>query len=316
LRTIQEAAESHFEELVDFIRLLNPGVADCALPPFMAVALYGDESESHEPHVFTLAGFVASPSAWENFIPAWREMLCSVGPYPVEALHTNVLERGRPPFDGWVREEREALIARAVDILTDTTLCANLYAISCTFMLDELNDRIPCIFEKAKTQEIYERCYRVVFENILKFSPFKGIDFIFDRKAKVEGRVQAHFEAAKAELDKDPDTNGRLNECIFRDDRKFMPLQAADLLAFEIRRRVWDKSRDASAPLRPTYQKLKDVFAKTHPAAKPPYRQRIFRCYNGKFIDDVMGALAAPEHQPINAADVWYLWNHMDAPED
>src|SRR5262249_16619409 len=159
---------------------LNPGVSDDALPPVMAVALYGDESESQDPHVFTLAGFIASPSAWRDFVPAWREMLCSVGPYPVDALHTNLLGQAKAPFDGWAPEQREALVTRAVDVLADTNLCANLYAISCTFMLDELKAKIPGVFEKMKTPEIYERCYRVVLYNMMKFSPFMGIDFIFD----------------------------------------------------------------------------------------------------------------------------------------
>src|SRR4051812_22241009 len=41
-------------------------------PRSVAVCFYGDESESHDPHVFTLAGFIATPSAWSAFVPAWR----------------------------------------------------------------------------------------------------------------------------------------------------------------------------------------------------------------------------------------------------
>src|SRR6267143_579291 len=98
----------------------------------MAVTLYGDESESQDPSVFTLAGFIASTiTGWKDFIPAWREMLSTIGPYPVDAFHANVIDKGEPPFDGWRSAEREALTTRAVDILADTTISANLYAIGC-----------------------------------------------------------------------------------------------------------------------------------------------------------------------------------------
>ena len=75
----------------------------------MAVALYGDESESQAPGVFTLAGFIASSVVgWKDFIPAWREMLCTVGPYPVDAFHSNLIDKAEPPFDGWNREYFDA----------------------------------------------------------------------------------------------------------------------------------------------------------------------------------------------------------------
>jgi len=52
--------------------------------------------------------------------------------------------------------------------------------------------------------ELYVRCYTVLFNTIREFSPFKGIDLVFGRKAKAEGRVQSHFTRAKAMLDADP----------------------------------------------------------------------------------------------------------------
>jgi hypothetical protein len=40
----------------------------------MAIGLYCDESETAG-KVFTLAGFMASPSGWKSFVPKWRQML-------------------------------------------------------------------------------------------------------------------------------------------------------------------------------------------------------------------------------------------------
>ena len=72
---------------------------------------------------------------------------------------------------------------------------------------------------------------------------FNGFDFVFDARAKVKGRVRAHFETAKAAMESDPRVAGKLSDLVFRDDRKFVPLQAADLLAYELRKRVWQRVR-------------------------------------------------------------------------
>jgi hypothetical protein len=105
----------------------------------MAVTLYGDESESQEPRIFTLAGFIASTTfGWKGFVDAWRDMLLTAGPVPIDVFHANPLDKGEPPFDTWTRPQRDALVSRAIDILADTTLAANLYAIGCTFVVDEL----------------------------------------------------------------------------------------------------------------------------------------------------------------------------------
>ncbi len=122
----------------------------------MAISLYGDESESRDPHVFTLAGFIASPSAWERFAPAWREMLSSTGPYPVDSFHANFIDKGNPHFDGWTISEREAVVSRVIAILADTTICANLYAIGCRFVLADLDEALPGAVGRGRTQDIYE----------------------------------------------------------------------------------------------------------------------------------------------------------------
>jgi Protein of unknown function (DUF3800) len=281
----------------------------------MAVALYGDESESSEsPRLFTLAAFVASnPTGWIDLVPAWQKMLCATGPYPVDAFHANAVEQGNPPFDGWSPDQRRTLVDRAVEILADTTLSANLYAMGCTFVLDDLNALIPASMGNGEMPDIYERAYRVLLMNINQFSQFRGIDVVFDKKKKAEGRVQRHFQTAKAACDASPKLVGLLNTCSFADDRTVVPLQAADLLAYELRRRVWDRLRDPSTPVRPAYQRLKTVF-KLIPESAPPYRARNFRCYDARFVADLQREVVA--RQPITAEEAVTLWYYLPVAED
>jgi hypothetical protein len=108
----------------------------------MAMSLYCDENETTG-KVFTLAGFMAAPSSWNRFVPKWREMLCETGPYAVDWFHSADIEAARPPFDGWPIGARRQLVTNAVDLLCDTSLCANLYAVGCTFVLEDFNSLNP-----------------------------------------------------------------------------------------------------------------------------------------------------------------------------
>jgi hypothetical protein len=298
------------QSLVELSQILNPGVPINELPPIMAVGLYADESETTG-KVFTLAGFMATPGAWDRFVPKWRQMLCDVGPYPVDAFHSADIEAAKPPFDGWAKSERDKLVSTALDIIGDTSLCANLFAVSCTFVLEDRLRVLPPP-TRSKVADVYEDCYRVLFHNILKRWVFNGIDFIFDEKEKVKGRVKGHFDWAKSVLDNMPEFAGRLNDCSFRDDRKVIPLQAADLLAYEIRRHVATRIAGRDQPMRSAYERIKSSFSVA--PVNGPYRERLFRCYDMRFFVELARAIQAdPNMSDEKLLDLWYL---MDAPED
>ncbi len=275
----------------------------------MAIGLYADESESTG-KVFTLAGLMAAPSGWDSFVPKWRQMLCETGPYPVDAFHAADVEAAKAPFDGWPLEDRQRLVDNAIGLLADTKLCANLFAVSCTFVLEDFNALSPKIL--GNVAQTYELCYRVLLHKVLATWVFNGYDFVFDEKEKVKGRVERHFYASKSILDKDPKYAGKLNDVVFRDDRKVIPLQAADLLAYEIRRHVWTRIERGEVPMRSAYQRIKDTF--TVNPKTPPYRQRVFRCYDRRFLVSMAGEME--KNPELTESEIIDLWYHLDAPED
>jgi hypothetical protein len=277
----------------------------------MAMGFHGDESEATG-EVFTLAGFMASPGAWDRFCPRWREMLCETGPYPVDAFHSADIEAAKPPFDGWPIEARNQLVENALDLLTDSNLCANLYAVSCSYVIPDCLAFDPRILGGGSIPEIYERCYRGLLYSVLTRWAFNGLDFIFDEKKKVQGRVKKHFDQAKEVLNANPRFAGKLNDCVFRDDRKVIPLQAADLLAYEVRRHIWTKiHKGENVPPRSPYQRIKDSF---RIRGEPPYRERLFRCIDKRFLAACIEQL---QRQPdMSEADQTLMWYVMEAPED
>ena len=140
-----------------------------------------------------------------------------------------------------------------------------------------------------RTASLYEVCYHTVFRDLFGFSPFRGADFVFYNKDKVKGRVTSHFRSMKAEWDASPGFEGVLEKCSFEDDCVAVPLQAADLLAYELRRRNWDKAKAPDAAPRPTYKRLTSGFLES--SSTPPYRLRSFRCYDKRFLRGLVQAL-------------------------
>lgn len=233
--------------LLELGRVLNPNVPDEDLAPVMSVVFYADESEATG-LVFTLAGFLASPSAWSRLIPKWRQMLCDTGPYPVSAFHSADIAAAQEEFEGWPQSDRKQLLTNALGLLADTSLCSNLYAVSATYVIEDFKALDARLLGDGSIAAIYDGCYRVLFHNILSSWPFNDIEFVFDEKEKVKGRVRSHFDKSKEILDAMPSFKGRLGQCSFRDDRKVIPLQAADLLAYEIRRHTWGANYEGRCP--------------------------------------------------------------------
>ena len=108
------------------------------------VGIYADESETAEtPRVFSLVCCVGSPSGWARLEPEWRRMLLEGGPDPVSAFHAKDVAQGKNEFSAWSGEAREAFYARAIDLLFDDTLLANMYVAGCAMVVDDFAEAIP-----------------------------------------------------------------------------------------------------------------------------------------------------------------------------
>jgi hypothetical protein len=83
-------------------------------------------------------------------------------------------------------------------------------------------------------------------------------------------------------------------------------------LAYEVRRRIWERLRNPNAPVRNAYQRIKDSFAVRQ--TEGPYRERLFRCYDQRFFTDLLATTSdRPDISEEEVIDLWYL---SDAPED
>jgi len=69
-----------------------------------------------------------------------------------------------------------------------------------------------------------------------------------------------------------------------------------------------------SGSTRSTNVPIKDAFAPISVEAKPPYRVRLFRCYDEDFIYNL--AAEVQSRDQISEDEFVDLWFHMDATED
>jgi hypothetical protein len=92
--------------------------------------------------------------------------------------------------------------------------------------------------------------------------------------------------------------DGKVHTIAFEDDRVLIQLQAADYLAYEVRRGSFNRRRDR-------------VYVERQPYARLKQREHSFRCYGRNFIANLLTAMAANP-----TASVMELWFTVDAPED
>jgi hypothetical protein len=241
---------------------------------------HADESVTPEsPGVFTLAGFLAAPTAWNIIERAWRPMLCGTGPFPVSAIHAKPLERRDKPFDAWSDAECEALVDVATGVIVGDGK-SNIYMVGCSIVTSDL-ERIPGF----PTGEIdrYLLCYETVLNAILGAPiAMNGIELVFDERRAAQTCVREHFNAYRERHG----LQERLSDVRFVDDRKCMPVQAADLLSYHLRRKIRDRKQGES-PIRKTYELLKESFPRELHKGNG-YRGRFLRCYDNHFVDDAL----------------------------
>jgi len=77
------------------------------------------------------------------------------------------------------------------------------------------------------------------------------VDFIFDEEVMFKDKIQRDWDAFKANASSD--TREFIGDSpVFRDDEKVLPLQAADLIAWWLRKMATERDDNIQFPWRPT----------------------------------------------------------------
>lgn len=240
-------AENAFKGLLDIIFLGCKG-----LRVLISLVCYEDESGIHDrAPVFSMAGWVAPQEEWLIFDERWRATLKNARLQDDKGYHATDCEGGYGAFKGWSVDRRRDLTVALVDAILSTR------AIGCGIAIRR---PAPSVGESLGTQWLSIEPYSVAIPMFLGIvQGAAGIDFtdaaqriacVFERQKVYAASTQAIFDSVN--------TNPRAGESplfpriktlIFGDPIEHTPLQAADLLAFEIRKHY--EVKYGAVPARP-----------------------------------------------------------------
>jgi hypothetical protein len=190
-----------------------------------------DDSGSGDTKYFVMAGYVGSVSAWECFDERWRFVLDASPKIPYfHAVEANSL-RPDSVWAGVTKEERDAKIASLIGVIQSL----DIQAVYMRMKQSDYNQ----IF-RGKVPDKWDSPYYCLFSSFVSLCGFvlakefgsEGpMEFVFDNHEKYKKHGQEFYDGSRLLIQEQTAPNIH-----FRDDKDFPPLQAADLLAWQVRR--------------------------------------------------------------------------------
>lgn len=202
----------------------------------LALQFYIDDSGKNDPPVFILAGFVATIDSWVEFSRRWRDALGGLPYFKMKDAN-----RCNGVFKGFSHAERDQKLIELASIIRDQVEFGIAIAIP--------HDAYNRVFT-GKMMKAYDTpftlTHSLMMNRVHKFLTEVGnhdeVDVIFDRQLDNEKDIIASAELGQEKMF--PDVRRRFPTLpSFADDKRALPIQAADMLAWHIRR-SWNLGKD------------------------------------------------------------------------
>lgn len=192
-------------------------------------------SEGSTP-IYALGGYVLPAEAWTAFSDEWEQTLRDGK--PIEYFKMREARSYSEQFLGWTRDERDKKISDLSWIIPRH----HLMGLVCYIEWDEYRQFMANSILPAQFDTPYFFLFYGIIESMLMagfhFENPEPTDFVFDEQGKIGLEAMNWYGAFKRRaaaylqlmLGSSP---------IFRDDKKVLPLQAADMLAWHQRRDLY-----------------------------------------------------------------------------
>jgi hypothetical protein len=213
----------------DMVDLLS--TAFCRCRALMVLKAYFDESGHHSgARVFALAGYMSYARNWYKFEREWKNVLLRFG---VKVFHMVDCAHRKREFQGWSEEKRRSLLESLLNVIYRKP--PKLWGIGAVVDIDAF----ARLSESARAKvgnDPYWLCFQfcaVEATNLIDhLEPDTKVAFIFHRKDNFEQHALRLFGRMKD--DKDWPRRDRLGSIAFAPAAEFVPLQAADMFAYEL----------------------------------------------------------------------------------
>ena len=187
-------------------------------------------------NIFVLAGFVACPKQWEQFSHAWDKICDREPKTPDFKMQKAVRLRNEDGSLIWTEAQRNTRIKQLVRL----TKRKAQYRVE-TVMAWPNYDRVV----KGRVPPQFDNPYFLGFYNVIvSFAAFMDkaniegtVDWVFDDQGRVGKDANKWYEFIRASIA--PQLRSKLaNRPVFRHDKSVLPLKAADIYSWQIRRHL------------------------------------------------------------------------------
>ena len=203
-----------------------------------------DSSAQTGEREFCLAGFMATAPQWNAFVDHWDDVLREP-PY-ISYFHAADAQSRKEEFEGWTKPDRDKKVMQLAQVIEQHPLLSFDCRLS--------QQSFEAILLPASPYDLRSPYFILFFGvmvtaarqlNLLNIDV--PIDFIFDEQGDVGPDADLWYGPIKA---MQPPHLGRLLGArpIFRSDKVMIPLQAADCLAWHLRRSRDPQFRDEYRP--------------------------------------------------------------------
>lgn len=211
----------------------------------MLQAFIDDSGKGSSP-VYVLAGFAATVNDWAAFSDEWQTILAL---HPkIEYFKANEAAACRGQFNGWSKERRNERVNQLIAVIRERARFAVYSVVP--------HDTFKEVF-KGKIAKGMDNPYFLTFfgvmQAMMKYQHLSGarekVDFIFDEELITKQVRDAWDLFVRFAPPEAASLIG--SRPIERNDKAVLPLQAADLLAWKVRRYFYDKYEEKREPLWP-----------------------------------------------------------------
>jgi hypothetical protein len=223
----QVTDSAYVSEIANFI---HP--ADSKWRTIAVLEAYFDESGIHDgSRVFALGGIVARLEQIKWLADAWGQMLRK---HQISEFHSTDLESRRGIYEGISKERQQQIFHNAINVIGTYARTAFAGVV----VIDDYENTIPSWAKKTaafgdKYNFCFQMCLGLVMEWIAHLDPpmpdTDRIAFMFDQRE----RGQEITSTSYSQIKKFRDADDHMGTLAFDSRKRFLPLQAADLVAYE-----------------------------------------------------------------------------------
>lgn len=214
-------------------------------------AVYFDESYTHPPAplVYSVGGYVSSYMQWKKFQKEWKLALAKAG---IKYFHMVEFHACKPPYGEWSKQKRVSFLQSLHKIIHKRVQRS---FVSTVIMEDY--DRLTAEQKRAfGTPHAYAAVN--CMKHIAKWceaNKYNGpMAYVFEKGSAHDKEIRRLFEKGLGDKEKE---FYRVGSFEFADKRDVIPLQASDILAYEVSKEV-SRQRDKGST-RLTRESLKNL---------------------------------------------------------